>query len=46
MKTLQIAINEYIIFCKIQKRLNSKTLKAYQIDFYLYSLDKKLSKQS
>lgn len=32
MKTLQIAINEYIIFCKIQKRLNSKTLKAYQID--------------
>lgn len=32
MKTLQDTINEYLIFCKNQKRLDHKTLKAYQID--------------
>ncbi len=32
MNTLQTQIDEYLKYCKIQKRLDSKTLKAYKID--------------
>lgn len=32
MECLQNTINEYLIFCQSQKRLDAKTLKAYSID--------------
>ena len=32
MNTLQTQIDEYLKYCQIQKRLDSKTLKAYKID--------------
>lgn len=32
MNTLEIHINNYLEYCKFQKRLDSKTLKAYRID--------------
>lgn len=32
MNNLQTQINNYLIYCQEQKRLDSKTLKAYQID--------------
>ena len=32
MNTLQTQIDEYLKYCQIQKRLYSKTLKAYKID--------------
>ena len=32
MKNLQDIINDYLTFCRSQKRLDSKTLKAYSID--------------
>ena len=32
MESLQNTINEYLIFCQNQKRLDAKTLKAYSID--------------
>ncbi len=32
MNNLQTHINRYLEYCRYQKRLNEKTLKAYQID--------------
>ena len=32
MNTLQMQVNNYLEFCRFQKRLDSKTLKAYRID--------------
>jgi site-specific recombinase XerD len=32
MNNLQSSISDYLEFCKFQKRLDSKTLKAYKID--------------
>ena len=32
MNNLQTRIEEYLKYCKIQKRLDAKTLKAYKID--------------
>lgn len=36
MKTLNILIKEYLLFCENQKRLDEKTLKAYRIDLYQF----------
>ena len=32
MNTLQTQISDYLHFCQVQRRLDSKTLKAYRID--------------
>lgn len=32
MASLQTLVNEYLIYCQTQKKLNAKTLKAYRID--------------
>ena len=37
MENLQTLINNYLEFCKYQKRLDSKTLKAYRIDLKQFS---------
>jgi len=37
MNELQTTLNDYLNFCKIQKRLDSKTLKAYRIDLNQFS---------
>lgn len=37
MNTLQAGIDSYLIFCETQKRLDSKTLKAYRIDLTQFS---------
>ncbi|MBO5093901.1 MAG: tyrosine-type recombinase/integrase [Lachnospiraceae bacterium] len=38
MEQLQTAISHYLEFCQSQKRLDSKTLKAYRIDLKQFSL--------
>lgn len=38
MNTLQNTIKEYLNHCQFQKRLDSKTLKAYSIDLKQFSL--------
>lgn len=38
MKNLQMIINEYLDFCKNQKRLDAKTLRAYRIDLTQLSI--------
>ena len=37
MNNLQITIENYLEYCRIQKRLDSKTLKAYRIDLRQFS---------
>ena len=37
MNNLQTTIENYLIFCRYQKRLDNKTLKAYRIDLKLFS---------
>lgn len=37
MKNLQTIISEYLLFCNNQKRLDSKTIKAYKIDLTQFS---------
>ena len=37
MNELQTRITDYLLYCKCQKRLDSKTLKAYQIDLRQFS---------
>ncbi len=37
MNTLQTLINNYLEYCQYQKRLDGKTLKAYQIDLRQFS---------
>lgn len=37
MNELQTTLNDYLSFCKSQKRLDSKTLKAYRIDLNQFS---------
>lgn len=39
MENLQTQINNYLIYCREQKRLDSKTLKAYQIDLKQFCSD-------
>lgn len=44
MNDLQTIINNYLDFCRYQKRLDSKTLKAYQIDLTQFYNQIKVSK--
>lgn len=37
MNQLETTINNYLLYCKIQKRLDEKTLKAYKIDLRQFS---------
>ena len=37
MNNLQINIENYLDYCKLQKRLDLKTLKAYRIDLLQFS---------
>lgn len=37
MNPLETTINNYLLYCKIQKRLDEKTLKAYKIDLIQFS---------
>ena len=37
MNELQTSINDYLNYCKTQKRLDEKTLKAYRIDLRQFS---------
>ena len=37
MNNVQTIINQYLDFCQYQKRLNTKTLKAYRIDLKQFS---------
>lgn len=37
MDNLQTTIENYLLFCRCQKRLDNKTLKAYKIDLKLFS---------
>lgn len=37
MNDLQTQINNYLLYCQYQKRLDAKTLKAYKIDLFQFS---------
>jgi len=39
MNQLETVLNNYLEFCQQQKRLNSKTLKAYRIDLNQFAME-------
>lgn len=43
MDNLQVTINNYLEFCQLQKRLDSKTIKAYKIDLKQFTTETSLT---